>query len=571
MFFDEESLQSARDRYSEALAFIMLSWRVEGSNEVKKPAHAFFHTFAQSLRYTETDGFDLPMGGKSPLALAAVGFTPSSPIGKLFINPDNFMNLDLLQASGLVVHEILHIVYDHLHYEQARTHPKIWNIATDCTINQQVVAMKYALPAGKGILNEAPEQDVKCITPEVLGEAFKCAPPKADENALFYFNWLLEKLEEENKKRQKQKPGPCQECGGTGKKEKKDGQDSQEGQQGQDGQQPGDKGDSQDGQQGGDSGDQPGDGDGSGEGQGQGGSGGSSPGGHGAGGSEPCDCCNGSGQQPGGQGGSGGGSTVDELLDELNGYTNHKHWEDLSPEEKEIVRQYEAQAAAHAKSHHEGMTGLPGDIAGQIGNKIKALEPEIDWQENLRRFVGGIGTCDLKSKRTRLNKYDLPGKFVMQPNSAIAVVCDTSGSVSDAEFGKFMAELVELTSTFNTAVYLINCDAAVQSAYWFDEEGDGDVENFDRHGYGGTCMSDAFNMIQEMRGNGSLDIGGVVNFTDGELPQSSFMSKGNFDLPLLYVFTRETSKWPDGSKEITNEKYVGDLIYFKNKAKKLGT
>ena len=185
--------------------------------------------------------------------------------------------------------------------------------------------------------------------------------------------------------------------------------------------------------------------------------------------------------------------------------------------------------------------------------------------------MGGIGTCDLKIKKTRLNKYDMPGKHIMQPNAAIAVVCDTSGSVSDTEYGKFMAEMKALSENFGVAVYMINCDHAVQSAGWWDENGDMDGEEYSRPGYGGTCMSDAFNLVQEMRANRTLDIGGVVCMTDGELPHSSFMKKeSGWDLPLLYIFTREHSKWPNGSGEGSGGDYVGELIYFKEKTKRPG-
>lgn len=408
-FFSEETGQSARERFSEALAHIMLRWKDPTTHEEKKPGHPFFHTFASSLRYVETDGFGDESKGekKDPLALAAVGFTGSSPVGRLYINPDNFLNLNIRQASGLVVHEILHIVYDHLHYEQQRTHPKIWNIATDCTINQQVEMMGYKLPEGKNILKEDPDHEVRCITPESLGDAFKCAPPKANENALFYFDWIVNKLKEQEKKKK-----PCGECGGTGNKPQ---DQNQKGKQ-PGGQDPGDDGD--DGDQPGGKGQGEGD-DGQGQGQGQNGQQpgqGSGKGQHDPNGQEPCDCCKGSGQE------GGGGGTADSMLDELNGMTNHAHWDDMTPEEKEIVRRFEAQATQASKQHHDGMSGLPGDIAGAIAGKVKALEPEIDWQHELRRFVGGIGTCDLRIKKTRLNKYDMPGKHVMQPNAAIAVV-----------------------------------------------------------------------------------------------------------------------------------------------------
>ena len=403
-FFDDEVGQSARDKFSEALAHIMLRWKDPNTHEERKPGHPFFHTFASSLRYVETDGFEKPSGNKDPLALAAVGFSGSSPVGKLFINPGNFMNLNIRQASGLVVHEILHIVFDHLHFDQQRTHPKIWNIATDCTINQMVETMGYSLPAGKGLLNEDMEHEVKCITPQVLGEVFKTNPPQADQNALFYFDWIMDQLQKAEKKKK-----PCPDCGGKGTKPSQQkqpdpncpqhGQDpGDKGQDGQDGDD-GDQGQGQNGQDGqsGQSGQkgkgkgQPGDdhehggdqpctcknhqgqkGQGQGQGEGEGDEDGQGQGG-GSGGIEPCDCCQGTGEQ----GGQAGG-TLGDMLDELNGWTNHSTWEELTPEEKDIIRRFEAQAAQAAKAHHEGCSGLPGDVAGAIANKVKALEPEID-------------------------------------------------------------------------------------------------------------------------------------------------------------------------------------------------
>lgn len=281
-FFEDEVGQSARDRFSEALAHIMLRWKDPNTHEEKKPGHPFFHTFASSLRYVETDGFERMDGKKDPLPLAAVGFVPNSPVGRLYINPTNFLNLNIRKAAGLVVHEILHIVYDHLHYEQARTHPKIWNIATDCTINQQVIAMGYDIPNGKGILADDMEHDVRCIMPDVLGETFKCAPPKANENALFYFDWIIQKLKEQEEKQE-----DCPACGGSGQQPKKDKQDDQDcpvhgdkgqkGDKGDDGDQGG-KGDGESDQQGEDEADggkgknpgQNGEGDGPGEGDGDG-------------------------------------------------------------------------------------------------------------------------------------------------------------------------------------------------------------------------------------------------------------------------------------------------------------
>lgn len=126
-------------------------------------------------------------------------------------------------------------------------------------------------------------------------------------------------------------------------------------------------------------------------------------------------------------------------------------------------------------------------------------------------------------------------------------------------------------------MFVVDCDHAVQRTYWFgeDDEEVGGEDYVGRAGYGGTCMSDAFKLIQEQMAMRQIDVGGVVCMTDGELPMSSFMKKDSgWYLPLLYIFTRESSKWPGGQNDWrgggNSGEFLGELIYFKNKGKKLG-
>ena len=98
----------------------------------------------------------------------------------LYINPENFNELPLNQRLGILKHEMLHIVFNHLDRKEDRQHEQ-WNCACDCAINQQIK------------INDLPKG---CITPKSLEEALKkegynIRIPK-DKNAELYYSLLPE-------------------------------------------------------------------------------------------------------------------------------------------------------------------------------------------------------------------------------------------------------------------------------------------------------------------------------------------------------------------------------------------
>ena len=67
--------------------------------------------------------------------IAGVSFNISKYI--LYINPDNFDKLSLLERMAVLKHEALHILYNHVARKESRDH-MTFNIATDCAINQLI-------------------------------------------------------------------------------------------------------------------------------------------------------------------------------------------------------------------------------------------------------------------------------------------------------------------------------------------------------------------------------------------------------------------------------------------------
>jgi predicted metal-dependent peptidase len=127
----------------------------------------WFHVLAQ-CKVILTDDVDL----------AGVNFKSTKYC--LYINPEKFDELPLNQRLGVLKHEMMHILYNHLSRKELRQH-KPWNVACDCAINQQIKSED--LPDG-------------CITPKSLEKALKdnghnITVPR-NENSETYYDLLPE-------------------------------------------------------------------------------------------------------------------------------------------------------------------------------------------------------------------------------------------------------------------------------------------------------------------------------------------------------------------------------------------
>jgi predicted metal-dependent peptidase len=208
--FTAEEADTLRQRYGTALQHIILP-----SREHAKPGHPFYMTFAQALRYRE-------VGTDSDIAVAAVGFVPKSPVGSLYLNVPVCSRMKLREFSGVVVHELLHVILGHVHLDTAfrRHHPELFAIAIDLVVNQTVLKDGYALPFGKGYFPDDPDQLVDPVTLDSV-EAIVGKRPPAEQSVEFYCDWLLENLppqagpsdggdsgEDEGKGSGSQRPGP---------------------------------------------------------------------------------------------------------------------------------------------------------------------------------------------------------------------------------------------------------------------------------------------------------------------------------------------------------------------------
>ena len=187
--------------------------------------------------------------------------------------------------------------------------------------------------------------------------------------------------------------------------------------------------------------------------------------------------------------------------------------EDQSPEAQNEAVERVVQAAQVAKA----MGSLPAWAKQFLGD---LLEPKVDWTEALARFLTEVTENDYSfarpNRRFVAQGMYLPGKHGNDGMGYLAVVFDTSGSVSMDEMKRFASEVVEAVQTTNpVGLALIYCDAVVQHVDTFDHPTKDEVmESLHRYGCGGTDMTAALDWIDDNLD----DVRAAVVFTDGYTP-----------------------------------------------------
>lgn len=103
----------------------------------------FFGTLALRLKVVETDKVD----------------TAATDGRQLMYNAKFIDKLTSHQLVGLVAHEVMHCVFNHMTRRQERD-PKLWNIACDYAINDHLLACNFILPDGGIVDTEGKYKDM---------------------------------------------------------------------------------------------------------------------------------------------------------------------------------------------------------------------------------------------------------------------------------------------------------------------------------------------------------------------------------------------------------------------------
>lgn len=233
---------------------------------------------------------------------------------------------------------------------------------------------------------------------------------------------------------------------------------------------------------------------------------------------------------PGAGGGGSGASGLPQpwefpgpLQEEALGREQHPG---INPERGGVIQRAVAEAVRqHSKSRGTGEGGL-------LRWAEELLDPKVDWRQKFQVCFQGImapicGTEHWTWKRpSRRNSFDprvvVPGWAGSQRR--VAVLVDTSGSMSDTMLGRCRGEVTNMIATLvsnsrEPSVHVYTCDTQVSEAQkvWTGS----DIAMI---GGGGTDITIAFDRVLDDMRRGDFEFDIVVCMTDGYTPwpQESF-------------------------------------------------
>jgi predicted metal-dependent peptidase len=331
---------------------------------------------------------------------------------RLYLDPVRFEGWGVEGCAAVLIHEVNHVLRHHTDRWERHgdgRNPKIWNIAADCEINDDLVSLKsIALPGEPAFPKSFELED--------------------GQFAEFYYDALVRKVETAAVQNV-----PCPDCGGTGNATSEpsdngggDGSgggsqdnedDSTSGTSGGGGTEPHDEEGQHDndlGSGGGDSGDD-----------------------------DPCPTCNGTGDIPGEEGcGSGAGGPARDY--ELGG--TDPRAPGLDEVDAEIVIR---QTAQDIINHDKTRGNVPAGLRRWADTIFEP--PKVDW----RRLLAGAIRAAVAHKTGQVDySYKRPGRrriprvvtpSMQRPIPHVAVVVDTSGSMSNEDVRAALNEVAGIS------------------------------------------------------------------------------------------------------------------------------
>lgn len=160
----------------------------------------------------------------------------------------------------------------------------------------------------------------------------------------------------------------------------------------------------------------------------------------------------------------------------------------------------------------------PGDVPGAVRRWASGvLEARVPWRRVLARAMRGAldraaGAWDYtrsRPSRRAAARPDVLLPSLVRPEGPVAVVVDTSGSMSAEDLARALAEVRGVIRASGRAVSVIACDAAVQAVAAVTR-----AEAVPLRGGGGTDMGEALAEAARLRPRPVL----VVVLTDGYTP-----------------------------------------------------
>jgi predicted metal-dependent peptidase len=207
-----------------------------------------------------------------------------------------------------------------------------------------------------------------------------------------------------------------------------------------------------------------------------------------------------------------------DLDQELSQYEmdDHGQFKPLDPLDQAILED-KIQKTIEATKQSAG--SLPSEIEDLIKNMKK---PRVNWQRELRIFVGDKLRADKKTTRSKRNRrYGITFAGHKRDYKAkLLTVIDTSGSMSNQHIQTCLNEVYGIYNTTpNLELDIVECDAKIQHVFTYKGE-----DTFKVKGRGGTEFQPALDYAK----NNKYD--GIIFLTDG----GYFSKPKNVGLPVIW-------------------------------------
>jgi len=159
-----------------------------------------------------------------------------------------------------------------------------------------------------------------------------------------------------------------------------------------------------------------------------------------------------------------------------------------------------------------------GDQAGDVlGSVLQTPPSRVKWSHILRnafsRALSAHGCDDVSYTRRHRRSFDsmfiLPGGITYK--ALVAVVVDTSGSVSDESLAQAVSEVEAIAKQQSIAIFLVTHDAVVQHAKWLLPGVSRTMIARTMIGRGGTLYTPAYQAVEKA----AKRFDHVVHLTDG--------------------------------------------------------
>jgi len=222
---------------------------------------------------------------------------------------------------------------------------------------------------------------------------------------------------------------------------------------------------------------------------------------------------------------------------------DHDLWKKLSdseinPEilEKAINNQVES-LLKEVNNYSKNQSSMPASIKRILDSILEKQESKINWKKELSKFISLFSNkIFIKKSFTKPSKFfDDATTFKVKFKPKIAVIVDTSGSMSNNDIAECFSEIINISRKSEYDIKIIECDADITNDSVYDYKNFKTIVNkLTKKGViggGGTLVDPAIKYINKSGNN----IACIIYITDG------YVSKPKID-PLKPMIVLLTSK-----------------------------